>query len=55
MSAALAQELWNVADRVARLSVHHRDPERFFVERDELREQLARLAREAASRENPRR
>lgn len=54
MSAALSDELWNVAERLARLSIHHRDPERFFVERDELRATLARLARDAAMRERVR-
>jgi hypothetical protein len=37
--------LEGLADRVARLTPSHRDPERFFMDRAELAGELRRLAR----------
>ncbi len=34
-----------IAGRVARLTVHHRDPERFFIERSEIVADLRALER----------
>lgn len=39
------EEVGSIAHRLARLTVHHRDPERFFIERSELVHELRTLAR----------
>jgi hypothetical protein len=43
---AQADALHDLARRVSRLAPSHRDPERFFIERDEIRSALHRMARE---------
>jgi hypothetical protein len=40
-----AQLILELAGRVRRLSPHHRDPERFHLEKDEIARQLQRVAR----------
>ena len=46
----LAGEVRQIADRLDRLTVHHRDPERFFVERSELVHELHELAARVGGR-----
>jgi hypothetical protein len=41
----VARDLANLASRVERLSVSHRDPEAFFVERSEIASELRAAAR----------
>lgn len=41
-----AETLRELASKVRRLSPHHRDPERFHVEKDEVARMLLRLARQ---------
>lgn len=38
-----------LADRVGRLSPHHRDPERFHIDKSEIVAELRRLARQSSS------
>lgn len=49
-----ARELIDDLDRIAvkldRLTVHHRDPERFFVERSDIVDELRRLIAECQGR-----
>lgn len=42
----LAEQLENLAARVRRLAPSHRDPLRFFEDRDAIDGELVRLARE---------
>ena len=43
---AIATRLRALESRLARLTVHHGDPERFFVERSELKAGIGAVARE---------
>lgn len=45
----------DLAQRVERLTIDRRDPERFFLERSEIVDALRRLARESAQMERRRR
>ena len=45
-----AATLRELADRVRRLSPHHRDPERFHLEKDEIARQLQLVARQCERR-----
>jgi len=45
----IATRLRELERRVARLTVHHGDPERFFVERSELKAGIGAVARELES------
>jgi hypothetical protein len=45
-SRATAAELRRLEQLVARLTISRRDPERFFIERSELKAGLAALARQ---------
>jgi hypothetical protein len=45
MTAALASDLRALADRVARLNLSHRDPERFHQDKDEIGRRLRSIAR----------
>lgn len=40
-----SREVEQLADRVRRLTVHHRDPERFHIEKSEIAHELHQLAR----------
>ncbi len=42
-----AATLDRLAARVRRLSPHHRDPERFHLDKSEIERELRRLARQA--------
>jgi hypothetical protein len=52
MTAPDAEVLVELARRVDRLRLSHRDPERFHLEKDEIAVELRRLAR-AAERGRP--
>lgn len=43
--AVPADRLEELAFRVQRLMISHRDPERFFVERSDIADEMRRLAR----------
>lgn len=49
-SAAMIDELDRIAIKLDRLTVHHRDPERFFVERSDIVDELRRLIAECQGR-----
>jgi hypothetical protein len=50
---AIAAELRRLETMAARLTIHRNDPERFFIERSELKAGLAALAGRLASRLDP--
>lgn len=50
MTVAEAEALRVLAHRVRRLCPHHRDPERFHMDKDEVARALLRLAREREDR-----
>lgn len=47
MGSDAGDRLRDLSDRVARLSPHRRDPERFFEERDEIVHELDQAASDA--------
>ena len=49
-SLPLECKVRHIADRLDRLTVHHRDPERFFEERSELVHELHELAARVGGR-----
>lgn len=51
--ADMRDQLYDLADRVGRLSQSRRDPERFFEERDEIRRELERIASDAGRDSHP--
>ncbi|MBV8838067.1 MAG: hypothetical protein JO000_16155 [Alphaproteobacteria bacterium] len=50
----IAARLRELEARLARLTVHHGDPERFFVERSELKAGIGAVARQLEGRRDPR-
>lgn len=49
-AAELIDDLDRIAVKLDRLTVHHRDPERFFVERSDIVDELRRLIAECQER-----
>lgn len=47
---AIGAELRRIETEIGRLTVYHTDPERFFVERSELRAAIGRLAKQLEAR-----
>ncbi len=49
----IAARLRELENRAARLTVHHHDPERFFVERSELKAGIGAVAKQLEGRRGP--
>lgn len=54
-AGALVDDLDHIATRVDRLTVHGRDPERFFIERSDIVDDIRRLIADCQGRDRLRR